>query len=77
MALFPTAPGALSECSDEGPLCFEGDSVRVMMFWIAVHLAALAVGAWAVLSHEAAAWLLAPSLALAVAAMAARMDGEP
>jgi hypothetical protein len=52
-------------------------AVRAMLLWIAVHFAALAVGAWAVLSHEAAAWLLAPALALAVAAMAARMDGEP
>jgi hypothetical protein len=49
--------------------------MRTMMLWIAVHLAALAVGAWVVLSPEAAAWVLAPALAITVAAIAARADG--
>jgi hypothetical protein len=37
--------------------------------------AALAFDAWAVLSPEAAAWVLAPALAITVAAIAARADG--
>jgi hypothetical protein len=40
--------------------------MRTMMLWIAVHLAALAVGAWAVLSNEAALLLAWPALMLAV-----------
>ena len=75
MALFPTPPGALPERLDEAPLCFEGDGMRVMMLFFAVLFAALAVGAWIVLSPEAAAWVLAPALAITVAAIAARADG--
>jgi hypothetical protein len=45
-----------------------------MMLWIAVHLAALAVGAWAVLSNEAALLLAWPALVLAVLSMP--FDGQ-
>ena len=51
------------------------DAIRTLLLLAA--LSALAFGAWAVLSHEAAAWLLAPSLAITVASIAAWMDGEP
>jgi hypothetical protein len=51
--------------------------IRVMLLFVAVHLAGLGVGAWVVLSPETAAWLLAPAIAIAIAAVTSRMDGEP
>lgn len=50
-------------------------SVRVMMLWIAMHLAALAVGAWVVLSNEAALLLAWPALMLAVPSIKPRLLG--
>ncbi len=46
-----------------------------MLLWIAVHFAALAVGAWAVLSNEAALLLAWPALVLAVLSIPSRQLG--
>jgi len=51
--------------------------VRTMMLWISVHLAALAFGAWAVLSTEAALLLAWPALMLAALAVQVSMLGDP
>ena len=50
-------------------------AVRAMLLWIAVHFAALAVGAWAVLSPGAALLLAWPALLLAVMSIPPRLLG--
>lgn len=49
--------------------------MRTLMLWIALHLAALAFGAWAVLSHQAALLLAWPALMLAVLSIPPRLLG--
>ena len=43
--------------------------IRVMMLWVAVHLAALSFGAWLVLRPGAALLLASPALLLAAIAI--------
>jgi hypothetical protein len=49
---------------------------RAMLLFIAVHFAALAVGAWAVLSPQAALLLAWPALMLVVLSIPPRLLGQ-
>ena len=48
---------------------------RAMLLFVAIHLAGLAVGAWAVLSVESALLLASPALMLAVLSIPSRLLG--
>lgn len=52
-------------------------AARVLFLWCAVHLAALAVGAWVVWGPDATRLLAWPALMLAVAAIPLRRLGQP